>query len=32
MLNTVFSLDFLNRHEHVIMAGPVGALTPPEQK
>ena len=24
MLDTVFSLDFLNRHEHVIMAGPVG--------
>mgnify|MGYP001765804895 CR=1 FL=1 len=24
ILDTVFSLDFLRRHEHVIMAGPVG--------
>ncbi len=24
LLDTVFSLDFLNRHEHVILVGPVG--------
>ena len=24
LLDTVFSLDFLNRHEHVLFVGPVG--------